>query len=1287
MRNFRSVDSRRGAALIIALAIMVLVLALVVGILSRVSTERSAAGGYASSVGARLLGDTAVQLVQAQIDTATSGGTTTAWTSQPGLIRTFNNAGQPVKSFKLYSDGNMQAAGALNPATEAAALAQWFQTPAVFTDINMPVDTNFDGTPDTWPILDPSAAGVVEGFSITGAPVGKYLGITNAAPMPVRWLYVLQDGQLVAPVASGSAASVVGATDANPIVGRIAFWADDESCKININTASEGTYWDAPKFDTVVEETLANFQPAKNEFQGYPGHPATTSLSPVFPGLSRDQLFSLVPRLQNGGSTGGTVKVSDTEYAALDQDRLYATEDEFLFANSRAANAGVDKAVLERAKFFVTTSSRAPETNLFNLPRIACWPLSLNNNDSYRTPFDRLIAFCSTINGLPYYFQRLNADSATADYQDIARNRVLYEYLKTLNSRAVPGFGGSLAAKYGDDSQQILTEIFDYIRSTNLYDGNLAKDYRFATGAKANTADNKTRLGYGQVTPIRIGTTSGFGRYLSLTEAGLWFICTADAEFPKSNNLTKTWDEITSQSLNPASYYQDKNRTLPGTNSSTTPWDDRFLYRDPVDPFTSTPRPNTKQIRIESTLLLETFTPMMGYAGLRPDIEIKIAGLENLYIRGNADPTGVPPVPPAVTPSPYGMLLGFPPMADQTELAAGRFILGKYSHDVNGGYPTGGNMGIWWTLDGRQIRARNDGRLVKGGNFSASSDGGLGVTKNRQYPFVGEPVTVTVTKTNPQIYFSGGSVVFYVLKRATGEVMQTINADLPSGNFPAPVLYTTVSGTTPYQNKWTFQTGGAGLVDDLGNPVNEGRFDGDFGGGAFFPIVMDHDVVRSVVPSADGTLGADLRLWSLKSTIGTSDPMRFVAHPQYSQTYRQANSFMEYGQGWYVHAFRRPAEYNTHSPGYAGKLANMSQNYVVRSHPDTPLPVPAAQATGDWDNGLTNDADGAYVNKPDEGNTYIHSSTPRVPYFESYGAEMFDVTNFFSPNRIMPSPGMFGSLPTGVARGRHWETLLFRRQTGHPNAAATAGAFTNDPDYLWLDLFWMPVVEPYAISEPLSTAGKINLNQQLVPFTWLDRSTGMYGVLKNEKVISVPNADAATYKADGIGNYRRAVKIPETLKQLQFRFDNSDGTGLYAFRSPAEICDMHIIPDDASPDTTSRALLDTTMATYWASHALTGDNSRERIYTTVYPRLTTRSNTYTVHFRAQSLKKRAGSAPALWDDAKDMVTGDYRGSTTLERFVNPNDATIPDYASDPDAAPSLDSLYRWRLRSHRPFAP
>src|SRR5690606_36639465 len=65
---------------------------------------------------------------------------------------------------------------------------------------------------------------------------------------------------------------------------------------------------------------------------------------------------------------------------------------------------------LERAKFFITVSSRAPETNLFNKPRIAIWPIS-NKPGDYRTTFDELIHFCASMgknpaagpNGYPRY--------------------------------------------------------------------------------------------------------------------------------------------------------------------------------------------------------------------------------------------------------------------------------------------------------------------------------------------------------------------------------------------------------------------------------------------------------------------------------------------------------------------------------------------------------------------------------------------------------------------------------------------------------------------------------------------------------------------------------------------------------------------------------------------------------------------------------------------------------------------------------------------------------------------
>src|SRR5205085_8593415 len=82
-------------------------------------------------------------------------------------------------------------------------------------------------------------------------------------------------------------------TAANPIVARIAFWTDDETCKLNINTASEGSYYAMPHANTPTDmvqpakaskDATAAFgfavsPPGTNEFNRYPGHPAATCLS------------------------------------------------------------------------------------------------------------------------------------------------------------------------------------------------------------------------------------------------------------------------------------------------------------------------------------------------------------------------------------------------------------------------------------------------------------------------------------------------------------------------------------------------------------------------------------------------------------------------------------------------------------------------------------------------------------------------------------------------------------------------------------------------------------------------------------------------------------------------------------------------------------------------------------------------------------------------------------------------------------------------------------------------
>ncbi len=56
----------------------------------------------------------------------------------------------------------------------------------------------------------------------------------------------------------------------------------------------------------------------------------------------------------------------------------------------RRQNPAITADILEKIKFFLTASSRAPELNLFNRPRFALWPIS--QNPSCRNAVDNVIA-------------------------------------------------------------------------------------------------------------------------------------------------------------------------------------------------------------------------------------------------------------------------------------------------------------------------------------------------------------------------------------------------------------------------------------------------------------------------------------------------------------------------------------------------------------------------------------------------------------------------------------------------------------------------------------------------------------------------------------------------------------------------------------------------------------------------------------------------------------------------------------------------------------------------------
>ena len=91
----------------------------------------------------------------------------------------------------------------------------------------------------------------------------------------------------------------------------------------------------------------------------------------------------------------------------------------------------------------------------------------------------------------------------------------------------------------------------------------------------------------------------------------------------------------------------------------------------------------------------------------------------------------------------------------------------------------------------------------------------------------------------------------------------------------------------------------------------------------------------------------------------------------------------------------------------------------------------------------------------------------------------------------------------------------------------------------------------------------------------------------------------------------------------------------------------------------------------------TGDNLREQPYVALYQNLTTQSNTYTTHVFVQSLVQSPSK--------KLNVTGEYRGSYSLERFLDPNNPGLPDFAVT--TSPGAARYYQFRVNSTKQFLP
>jgi hypothetical protein len=223
-------------------------------------------------------------------------------------------------------------------------------------------------------------------------------------------------------------------------------------------------------------------------------------------------------------------------------------------------------------------------------------------------------------------------------------------------------------------------------------------------------------------------------------------------------------------------------------------------------------------------------------------------------------------------------------------------------------------------------------------------------------------------------------------------------------------------------------------------------------------------------------------------------------------------------------------------------------------------------------------------------------------------------------------------------------------------------------------------------------------------------------------MLCIPTLATTTYKGaagtpasgvvqtgDDIGAasaWRHQINVDATLQQFEDRFNGTNIGGQNTplngtpaiFRTPAELCDLYLVPQggDADGETASG------MSIYWSTHLLTGDNTRERPYTVIYPRLTTQSNTYRVHYWVQSLRKAKTSDPTLFIDPNsttatvtnglqpDSIRSQLRGSFLIERYLQSDDSRLKNWATTsgyPNPSSNLNSYYKIRILGSTDFNP
>jgi hypothetical protein len=1005
---------------------------------------------------------------------------------------------------------------------------------------------------------------------------------------------------------------------------------------------------------------------------------------------------------------------------------------------------------LRNGQFVLTAKSSAPEINIFGHPRISLWPVNRAVPDEFGnaatspkvTKFDFSVSLASMLLKTQgetasnsqrnfYFLVRQDPSSRHNELENSGDSRArtydLFRYLKnaTGDHPSAAKFPGIIAAnsfreKYRmisslpnsnipdySDRDSVLAQMIDYIRLSNLSDPELEPDNRYSTVKNA-----------GGLLPANGQSTNfcfcGYPNRNGSNRHGNYFWSNANEPRPKGFGRAFTPTEIVFmvqrlgvRSNGAANYVGVETWQVPGDGPITL----RSLGAEAP----------TAEI-YEMAVMIEGFGPGHGWAGIKPNMGATLwmgtppLGSAGTETRASLGVQGAPAsVPNAVlaTNGYSGSLAdeaGYTPL-DQYPRSAGYSGFRPFSNSAGTAFP---NMIFFrpFVVTPGQDRIR----------FLNST---------------GEHLKLVITDAE-------GSATQMGPGQGRGNLLQCfyfwMGADL---SFPKPNAEGNATFSDRLKKVWKKR-------------MDDGQWD----------ILLRNTVSRSfIIPHGD------YRVSGAQRTLGRGIAPKkggtvefwnsFIPHPEWTDTNTAPHLSMMYEPsvglldapayaGLYrgsqllsqlspVHAtpnLKREKRgetvfpYRTQGslPGYRGFLAPQPQLGEIETERGPADPW----FTGDWDTGYGELPDGPYINRNDEGDLrpHVFNQPSEVPYFEALNRDTtppkskVDMAAGFAPSKMVKGPVQFGSLVTGANSNWPWHTLLFRPDPNggvgmDPQVDGHFGGARRDhsklspqqrmpKDHLLLDFFWMPIVEPYAISDTFATKGKINMNHEIWPFTYIERTTALHALLKSERITAIPDTDVAVYKdrnnAQGGSTYRHYIDAKQTLKQFKRRFEGIlewEGDRSRVFKTPSEICELWLIPEgenygNADPKIyTDQDAYKNFKTGFWDKHRLTGDNLKEAPYANLYPRLTTKSNIYKVFLIAQTIQKARSSDPKTFNAEKDTISSEYRGSAVIERALDLTDPELKEndffsaQANQVFTNPrkTLDFYYEYRITELKQFAP